>query len=201
MVAVESAEVDIPERCRVLKLANTVTYDRMDRALDSLERIVIPNSDSNAKAVQEMSPLIRVLLGYATPSPLGPKPEITFFDSSLNPSQKEAVYFTLQAHEVACIHGPPGTGKTHTLIEIIRQLATSCTPSAGEISPKPPRILVCGASNLAVDNILERILALPGDPNTPKLKATRIGHPARVLASNESVLGATLDLQAARSDE
>jgi DNA polymerase alpha-associated DNA helicase A len=52
-----------------------------------------------------------------------------------------------------------------------------------------------------VDNILERILALPGDPDLPKLKATRIGHPARVLASNESVLGATLDLQAARSDE
>lgn len=83
-----------------------------------------------------------------------------------------------------------GTGKTHTLIEIIRQLATA-TPT----NPKPARILVCGASNLSVDNILERLLALP-----ERLRATRIGHPARVM-SHEGVLDATLDAQAGRSDQ
>ena len=89
-----------------------------------------------------------------------------------------------------------GTGKTHTLIEIIRQLAT-ITPH----NPKPQRILVCGASNLSVDNILERLLALPLPvKGEVSLRATRIGHPARVMA-NESVLEATLEVKAGRSDQ
>ena len=88
-----------------------------------------------------------------------------------------------------------GTGKTHTLIELIRQL-TSVTPS----NPKPLRLLVCGASNLSVDNILERLLALPAPEKGAKLKVTRVGHPARVMAQ-EDVLDATLEAQASRSDQ
>lgn len=142
-----------------------------------------------------------------------PVGDLTFFDPSLNRSQKEAVKFALESPEVACIHGPPGieiveyplwkthqprpigTGKTHTLIEIIRQL-TNITPS----NPKAQRLLVCGASNLSVDNILERLLALPPGEKGEKLKATRIGHPARVM-SHEGVLDATLDAKAGRSDQ
>jgi DNA polymerase alpha-associated DNA helicase A len=88
-----------------------------------------------------------------------------------------------------------GTGKTHTLIELIRQLCAL----------KPPqRILVCGASNLAVDNILERLLAIgatlgsKSDSSVPK--ATRIGHPARVLA-NSAILDVTLEARVERSDQ
>jgi DNA polymerase alpha-associated DNA helicase A len=88
-----------------------------------------------------------------------------------------------------------GTGKTHTLIEIIRQL-TSITRS----NPKPQRLLVCGASNLSVDNILERLLALPPGEKVEKIKVTRIGHPARVM-SNEGVLESTLDAKAGRTDQ
>jgi DNA polymerase alpha-associated DNA helicase A len=88
-----------------------------------------------------------------------------------------------------------GTGKTHTLIEIIRQL-TNVTPS----NLKPQRLLVCGASNLSVDNILERLLALPPGDKGEKLKVTRIGHPARVM-SNEGVLDSTLDAKAGRTDQ
>lgn len=88
-----------------------------------------------------------------------------------------------------------GTGKTHTLIEIIRQL-TSVTPS----NPKPLRLLVCGASNLSVDNILERLLALPLDGKPEALKVTRIGHPARVMA-HENILNSTLEVQASKTDE
>lgn len=89
-----------------------------------------------------------------------------------------------------------GTGKTHTLIEIIRQLTTQSA-----YNPRPLRLLVCGASNLSVDNILERLLALP----TPKaggekLKVTRLGHPARVMAQEE-IVGATLDVKAGRSEQ
>ena len=91
--------------------------------------------------------------------------------------------------------GWTGTGKTHTLIEIIRQL-TSGTPS----NPKPQRVLVCGASNLSVDNILERLLALPTAEKGDRLKVTRVGHPARVMA-NEGVLDATLEVKSKRTDQ
>lgn len=90
-----------------------------------------------------------------------------------------------------------GTGKTHTLIEIIRQLTATSS-----YNPKPKRLLVCGASNLSVDNILERLLALPTPDNkAEKLKVTRVGHPARVMANNEGVLEATLEVKAGRSDQ
>lgn len=59
---------------------------------------------------------------------------------------------------------------------------------------------MCGASNLSVDNILERLLALPPGDKGEKLRMTRIGHPARVM-SHEGVLDATLDAKAGRSDQ
>lgn len=204
----------------------------MDRAIDHLEKIAIPSARKVISSLiiylrnslvilhqpddqtnYELTPLIRVLLGMSPPSKPSNLGDITFFDESLNQSQKAAVRFALETAEVACIHGPPGTfhcysasvpltntqsgtGKTHTLIEIIRQL-TSNSPDR-----KPARVLVCGASNLSVDNILERLLALPpyekgkGIP----LKVTRIGHPARVMA-REDVLDATLEVKAGRSDQ
>lgn len=88
-----------------------------------------------------------------------------------------------------------GTGKTHTLIEIIRQL-TTVTPT----NPIPLRLLVCGASNLSVDNILERLLALPPSEKGERIKVTRIGHPARVMA-HEGVLESTLEVKATRTDQ
>ncbi|KAF8916657.1 AAA domain-containing protein, partial [Mucidula mucida] len=148
-----SSDLDLPERCRVLKIANSVTYDRMDKAIDTLESVVT-GSKPNDKTIPKLTPLIH---------------------------QKDAIKFCLEAPEVACIHGPPGTGKTHTLIEIIRQLTHSPAPDG-----KPRRLLVCGASNLSVDNILERL-----DP---------IGHPARVMA-HEGVLDSTLEVKASRTDQ
>ena len=84
-------------------------------------------------------------------------------DPTLNPSQREAVQLALAAHDVALIHGPPGTGKTTALVELIRQAVRR-----GE------KVLACAPSNLAVDNMLER-LAGWGE------RAVRLGHPARVL--------------------
>ncbi|KAI0647054.1 P-loop containing nucleoside triphosphate hydrolase protein [Trametes meyenii] len=189
-------DLNLPERSRVVKLANSATYDRMDKALDQLEKIVLPNSDAKEdKFLPKMSPLIRVLMGMAAPSARISVKNLAFFDSSLNDSQKEAIRFALESPEVACIHGPPGTGKTHTLVELIRQL-TTISPS----NPKLLRLLVCGASNMSVDNILERLLALPAPENGSKLKVTRVGHPARVMAQ-ENVIDATLEVQASRSDQ
>jgi superfamily I DNA and/or RNA helicase len=81
----------------------------------------------------------------------------------LNQSQAEAIEFALTAGDVAIIHGPPGTGKTTTLVELIRQAV-----NRGE------KVLACAPSNLAVDNMLERLVAA-------NEKAIRLGHPARVL--------------------
>ncbi|KAJ3864268.1 P-loop containing nucleoside triphosphate hydrolase protein [Lentinula novae-zelandiae] len=185
VLAVDSEDdLGLPERCRLVKLANSVTYDRMDHAIEHLEKTIKGEKDT------ELTPLIKVLMGIMPPSPLNKLENISFFDESLNPSQKEAIRFCLESSEVACIHGPPGTGKTHTLIEIIRQLASTSSK----------RILVCGASNLSVDNILERLLALPVSDKSPRLRVTRIGHPARVM-THQGILEATLDMKAARTDQ
>ncbi|KAG8879722.1 hypothetical protein FRB99_004849, partial [Tulasnella sp. 403] len=179
-----SDEIEIPERCRLVKLANSVTYDRMDKAMDQLERVLQvspPESEpQNNREGVSVTPLVEVLMGKRQPSAPGPVQDLQFLDPSLNPSQQDAVRFALEAQEVALIHGPPGTGKTHTLVEIIRQLVA-----------KDKRVLVCGASNLAVDNLLERLV-----PHGIPL--TRLGHPARILPG---LLPATLDTQAAASDE
>ncbi|KAI9432929.1 P-loop containing nucleoside triphosphate hydrolase protein [Lactarius indigo] len=190
----DPSDFELPERCRVLKLANSITYDRMEGALRQLKGMIGSPTLSEA-GVPTRSRLIEVLLGLAMPS-RGPMiHSVTFFDNSLNDSQKAAVRFALESNEVACIHGPPGTGKTHTLIEIVRQL-TSISP----VNPTALRLLICGASNLSVDNILERLLALPAPSQGQRLRVTRIGHPARVIA-HEGALNATLETQADRSDQ
>ncbi|KAI7769075.1 hypothetical protein LZL87_000622 [Fusarium oxysporum] len=114
----------------------------------------------------------RVLFGLSSPSPVAEdlsKDEnvgnLEWFDPTLNDSQKNAIRFALLSREVALIHGPPGTGKTHTLIELILQMI-----KLGQ------RILVCGPSNISVDNIVERLA-----PH--KIPILRLGHPARLLPS------------------
>src|SRR5699024_6079573 len=110
---------------------------------------------------------LRVAFGHTTP--LQPNyeasGEVEFVDPTLNDSQKEAIRFALASSDIALIHGPPGTGKTHTLIELITQMVK-----------RNLRVLVCGPSNISVDNIVERLA-----PN--KIPVVRIGHPARLLPS------------------
>lgn len=60
------------------------------------------------KGASKQSRLIEVLLGLAMPSRGPTVHNMTFFDNSLNDSQKAAVMFALESVEVACIHGPPG---------------------------------------------------------------------------------------------
>jgi DNA polymerase alpha-associated DNA helicase A len=130
---------------------------------------------------QEYTPFMRVLFGQSSPTPLpsdlndpsNPLHKLEWNDPSLNDSQKEAIRFALASCEVALIHGPPGTGKTHTLIELILQLLKQNL-----------RLLVCGPSNISVDNIVERLAS-------HKVPMVRLGHPARLLPS---VLNHSLDV-------
>ncbi|TFK29436.1 P-loop containing nucleoside triphosphate hydrolase protein [Coprinopsis marcescibilis] len=192
-----SDALDLPERCRVVKLANSITYDRMDKVIDRLEKTTAPSGDNKVPADWKLTPLMEVLLAMKPLSQRTPikDSDLTFFDPNLNESQREAIKFCLSSPEVACIHGPPGTGKTHTLVELIRQMTTQST-----VTTKPLRLLVCGASNLSVDNVLERLLALPSDKDKPALKVTRIGHPARVMA-HQGILDSTLEVKTTRTDQ
>jgi ATP-dependent RNA/DNA helicase IGHMBP2 len=109
-----------------------------------------------------LAELRAVLLGERKPE-FNPPAECAPLDPSLNESQREAVRFALSARDLAVIHGPPGTGKTTTVVEVIRQAVRR-----GE------KVLACAPSNLGVDNLLERLVA-GGE------RAVRLGHPARVL--------------------
>ncbi|KAG2210293.1 hypothetical protein INT47_003278 [Mucor saturninus] len=152
------------------------------------------------------SPLYNVLLGRSKPSQYDPESSygMDFFDRTLNASQREAVQFCIGSEEVALIHGPPGTidtfnilsnsfqlinnifllgtGKTHTLIEIIRQL----------VENQCMKVLVCGPSNVAVDNLLERVMKYE------TINTVRVGNIARV---SPLVIERTLELLAFGADD
>jgi len=130
----------------------------------------------------EHSTLMRVLFGQSSAVSVQPRDmakDLEWLDPSLNDSQKEAIKFALASPEVALIHGPPGTGKTHTLIELIRQCLK-----------QDLRLLVCGPSNISVDNIVERL-------SPHKVPMVRLGHPARLLPG---VLNHSLDILTRTSD-
>ncbi|XP_054632106.1 DNA-binding protein SMUBP-2 [Dunckerocampus dactyliophorus] len=153
----------------LLKLANDVTYKRMKRALNVL------NGYKNGPAAN----LISVLFGEAKPSSHSQPDEVEFFNSNLDDSQREAVTFALSQRELAVIHGPPGTGKTTTVVEIILQAIK-----------RGQKVLCCAPSNVAVDNLVERLAWC-------KAKVLRLGHPARLL---ESIQKHSLDAILAKSD-
>ncbi|XP_035520412.1 DNA-binding protein SMUBP-2 [Morone saxatilis] len=153
----------------VLKLANDVTYKRMKKALNVL------NGYSNGPA----GSLINVLFGDSKPSSQSQPNEVKFFNSNLDDSQREAVSFALSQRELAVIHGPPGTGKTTTVVEIILQAVK-----------QGQKVLCCAPSNVAVDNLVERLARC-------KAKVLRLGHPARLL---ESIQKHSLDAILAQSD-
>ncbi len=137
---------------------------RLDVANDEASRLRQRQALDRARsaAKDHLAELRSVLLGERAPAFL-PNVAYSPLDSGLNESQRESVRLALAARDVAVIHGPPGTGKTTTLVELIRQAVR-----------RGAKVLVCAPSNLAVDNLLERLLA-HGE------SAVRLGHPARVL--------------------
>jgi ATP-dependent RNA/DNA helicase IGHMBP2 len=116
------------------------------------------------------------VLEGARPRFLGAAPPFAGAPGSLNQEQAAAVDLADRALDVALVHGPPGTGKTTVLVEAVRRAV-----ARGE------RVLAAAPSNLAVDNLLERLVAVG-------LSCVRIGHPARVLPG---LLEHTLEARAA----
>lgn len=94
----------------------------------------------------------------------------------LNESQKKALQHIISCSDVGIIHGPPGTGKTTTLVQAIAQTVKT-----------EKQVLVCTPSNASIDLLVEKLSDFG-------LRVVRIGHPARV---TEQTLSKTLDAQIA----
>ena len=90
----------------------------------------------------------------------------------LNQTQEDAVNMVLRAKDVAIVHGPPGTGKTTTLVEAIREMLM-----------RESQVLVCAQSNMAVDWISEKLV-------DRGINVLRIGNPTRV---NDKMLSFTYE--------
>ncbi|QKY19824.1 IGHMBP2 family helicase [Halolamina sp. CBA1230] len=138
---------------RIDLYVNDVTYQRMQDALDAL----LAAEDGTS-----LAHLRDVFAGVADPADPSPAEVEGFFDDALNDSQREAVRRAVGTEDVHLIHGPPGTGKTTTAVEVIRQCV-----DRGE------SVLATAASNTAVDNVVERLA-------DTDLDVVRVGHPARV---------------------
>ncbi len=147
--------------------APEVTFDRGDQALARAKAAL---ATSDFARIRDVAALVK------EPHPFAP---VTWepLDTALDGKQREAVDGALRSGDIALIWGPPGTGKTRTLVEVIRQRV-----ARGE------RVLCAAPSNTAVDNLGIR-LADAG------VKAIRLGHPARVSPALGSI---TVDGQIAK---
>jgi ATP-dependent RNA/DNA helicase IGHMBP2 len=173
-------------------MTNEVTYKRYLHALDDLKRIV---EDRGKATVHHCNHLINVLFQQDKPESLNPylkkisdnpnKPigdtieQVFSQDKSINAEQTQAVTNCLKTEAIYLVHGPPGTGKTKTVCEYIHQCVM-----------RKQKVLATAASNIAVDNMVERLLARG-------IKCCRIGHPARLLPT---VVEACLDSMVYKDD-
>ena len=139
------------------------SFQEMARALSDVLNAGRDGKPSRLAALRE------VILGYARPEPVGPE---AFVHPDLNPSQCAAVGHALTAQEVTTVHGPPGTGKTTTLVQLVKSLVRR-----GE------KVMCSAPSNAAVDLLVERM-------GNAGLKVVRIGHPMRI---DPSVVDRSLD--------
>lgn len=140
---------------------NDITFQRMKEAVSTL-----------ASADGRLGEIRDLVTGSAEPEPARPAEIAAWRNGELDESQRRAVRRAVGADRVHLIHGPPGTGKTTTAVEVIRQHVD-----------RGDAVLATAASNVAVDNMLE-FLAREGVP------CVRVGHPARV---TPLLRGLTLD--------
>ncbi|PUE42597.1 AAA domain-containing protein [Limnohabitans sp. Bal53] len=139
-----------------------VSYREMNQALSAVM----------AAHGNRLAELRDVLLGAKAARFREPQADDLYYPSALNDSQLAAVRHVVTAQDVAIIHGPPGTGKTTTLVQAIL-----------ETIRRERRVLVCAPSNTAVDLLTEK-LAERG------VNVIRLGNPSRV---SELLLKHTLD--------
>ncbi|MBQ6099791.1 MAG: IGHMBP2 family helicase [Methanobrevibacter sp.] len=143
----------LKKKVRLDLYANDITFRRME---DNLKHLNLKGKNA-----------LEYILNKRNPKKNRPTPYIDYIDQSLNKSQKRAIENALSCENFYLIHGPFGTGKTRTLVELISQETR-----------QNHKVLATAESNAAVDNILERLM------ENKKLKLTRLGHPQRVSKHN-----------------
>lgn len=141
------------KKVRIDLYANDVTFKRME---ENLRHLSLKGKDA-----------LEYILTDRNPGKNRRIPYIDYIDDSLNASQKTAIENALSCENFFLIHGPFGTGKTKTLVELISQETR-----------QNHKVLATAESNAAVDNILERLM------DNKKLNLTRLGHPQRVSDHN-----------------
>jgi len=159
---------ELPEWCDDGKLGINILFDEAGyREMDiAMEKVI--NASHN-----RLAQLRDVMYGLKLP---GFDKEESLSISGLNKSQNDAVQKIISAKDIAIIHGPPGTGKTTTLVQAIRQTLKS-----------EKQVLVCSSSNTAVDVLTEKL-------HREGINVLRLGNPARI---SEEVLMNTLDSKVA----
>ena len=143
----------IKKKVRLDLYANDITFRRME---DNLKHLSLKGKNA-----------LEYILNERDPKKNRPTPYINYIDENLNDSQKLAIENSLSCDNFYLIHGPFGTGKTRTLVELISQETR-----------QNHKVLATAESNAAVDNILERLM------DNKKLNLTRLGHPQRVSKHN-----------------
>ncbi len=143
----------IKKKVRLDLYANDITFRRME---DNLNHLSLKGKNA-----------LEYILNERNPKKNRDVPYIAYIDENLNDSQKKAIENALSCENFFLIHGPFGTGKTRTLVELISQETR-----------QGHKVLATAESNAAVDNILERLM------NNKKLTLTRLGHPQRVSKHN-----------------
>ena len=138
----------IKKKVRLDLYANDITFRRME---DNLNHLSLKGKNA-----------LEYILNERNPKKNRDVPYIAYIDENLNDSQKEAIENALSCENFFLIHGPFGTGKTRTLVELISQETR-----------QGHKVLATAESNAAVDNILERLM------DNKKLTLTRLGHPQR----------------------
>jgi superfamily I DNA and/or RNA helicase len=160
---------ELPDWCDDGKLGINLLFDETSyKEMDiALEKVI---SATNNRLAQ-----LRDVMYGDRPAKFE-KQEVSGRMSGLNQSQEEAVRKILDAKDIALIHGPPGTGKTTTLVQAIRYTLKTEKP-----------VLVCSPSNTAVDLLTEKL-------HREGISVLRLGNPARI---SEEVLSNTLDAKIA----
>lgn len=158
---------ELPEWSRDGKLGIDLLFD--DNSYDEMQSAL--KAADSIGSLEKEGHLIKVLTGGKAPSFDKDIYPITL--PRLNPSQQRAVQNILAAQEVAIVHGPPGTGKTTTLVQAIKAL----------IKKDNGPVLVVAPSNTAVDLLSEKL-------SEEGLNVLRVGNPVRV---SERLSALTLD--------
>ena len=158
---------DLPDWCYDGRLGVNIQFD--DNSYTEMQKALDEVIGARNNRVAELREMIE-----GTEIPTFNNIDESVLIPQLNNSQNKAVRHILSANDIAVVHGPPGTGKTTTIVQAIRLVLQT-----------EKQLLVCAPTNTAVDLITEKLIE-------QGVNVLRVGHPARV---SEGLLKATIDGQ------